>query len=120
MRRKYYVYILTNKKNRVLYIGVTNNLPRRIWEHKQKLVKGFTHKYNCTKLIYFEETESVYSAIEREKQLKNWRREWKIDLISEMNPNWEDLAVKYHMFGEDDKDSKTGDAEKIDAESSSA
>ncbi len=98
--KRYFVYILTNKSNRVLYIGVTNNLTRRIWEHKQKLVEGFTQKYNCTKLVYFEDTESVYAAIEREKQLKNWHRRWKINLITENNPDWEDLTKKYNLFGD--------------------
>jgi len=108
--KKYFVYILTNKSNRVLYIGMTNNLPRRIWEHKQRLVKGFTQKYNCTKLVYFEETESVHAAIEREKQLKNWRRQWKINLIAKNNPDWEDLAEKFNLLR---------DAEPRDPETSS-
>ena len=90
--RKYYVYILTNKTNNVLYIGVTNNLYRRISEHRQKKVKGFTQKYNCTKLVFFEETKYITDAIQREKQLKNWHREWKINLINEHNPKWEDLG----------------------------
>ena len=97
---------MTNKSNRVLYIGVTNDLVRRVCEHKEKRIKGFTQKYNCTKLVYFEETEYVYSALEREKQLKNWHREWKENLISEMNPAWEDLAVKYELLGEDSGNSK--------------
>jgi len=90
--KQYYVYILTNKTNKVLYIGVTNNLPRRMFEHKNKLVKGFTNKYNLKKLVYYEETDNVVSAILREKQLKNWHRKWKIDLINEFNPTWKDLA----------------------------
>ena len=90
--RKYYVYILTNSTNNVLYIGVTNNLQRRLIEHKQKKVKGFTQRYNCTKLVFFEETQYVGDAIQREKQLKNWHREWKINLINEHNPKWEDLG----------------------------
>ncbi|MEW6067652.1 MAG: GIY-YIG nuclease family protein [Nitrospirota bacterium] len=89
---QYYVYILTNKSNKVLYIGVTNNLERRIYEHKNKLIDGFTNKYNLSKLIYFEETDDIESAIKREKQLKNWHREWKIKLITEFNPDWRDLA----------------------------
>jgi putative endonuclease len=92
LMRQYFVYILTNKYNTVLYIGVTNNLERRILEHKQKQIPGFTKKYNCTKLVYFEETNDVISAIAREKQLKNWHRDWKKNLISEFNPNWDDLA----------------------------
>lgn len=90
--RHYFVYILTNKYNNVLYIGVTNNLERRIFEHKHKQIPGFTKKYNCTKLVYFEQTNDVVSAIAREKQLKNWHRDWKKNFISEFNPNWDDLA----------------------------
>ena len=76
---QYYVYILTNKNNNVLYIGLTNDLERRVFEHKNKLVKGFTKKYNLNKLIYYEITEDIRSAIEKEKQLKNWHRDWKIN-----------------------------------------
>ncbi len=92
---QYYVYILTNKNNNVLYIGVTNDLERRVFEHKNKLVEGFTKKYNLNKLIYYEITEDVSSAIEREKQLKNWHREWKINLINSFNPKWKDLGVDF-------------------------
>ncbi len=88
--KQYCVYILTNKSG-TLYIGVTSNLSRRIWEHKNKVVEGFTEKYNINKLVYFEQTENVMSALEREKQLKRWGRQKKIDLISKMNPEWEDL-----------------------------
>jgi putative endonuclease len=91
--KQYYVYILTNKGNTVLYIGVTNNLERRIFEHKNKLVEGFTKKYNLNKLIYYEMTEDINSAIEREKQLKNWHRDWKINLIKRFNPMWKDLGI---------------------------
>ncbi len=91
---QYFVYILTNKSNKVLYIGVTNNLERRKYEHRNKMVDGFTKKYNLTKLIYFEETSDVRSAIEREKQLKNWHRDWKIKLINDFNPEWEDLNLE--------------------------
>ena len=90
---QYFVYILTNKSNKVLYIGVTNDLERRMYEHKNKMVNGFTKKYNLTKLVYFDETSDVKSAIEREKQLKNWHRDWKIKLISEFNPDWKDLSL---------------------------
>jgi putative endonuclease len=90
---QYFVYILTNKSNRVLYVGVTNNLERRMYEHRNKMVDGFTKRYNLTKLVYFEETSDVRSAIEREKQLKNWHRDWKIKLISDSNPEWKDLSV---------------------------
>ena len=89
--KQYCVYILTNKNNKVLYIGVTGNLKRRISEHKNKTFKGFTEKYNCDKLVYFEQTENIMSALEREKQLKKWRREKKNNLIEKSNPNWKDL-----------------------------
>ena len=89
--KNFYVYILTNKSNEVLYIGVTNDLLRRVFEHKNKVVEGFTKKYNLTKLVYYEVTDSAESAIRREKQLKNWHRKWKIDLINQFNPEWEDL-----------------------------
>ncbi|OGM92601.1 hypothetical protein A2372_04125 [Candidatus Wolfebacteria bacterium RIFOXYB1_FULL_54_12] len=87
----YYVYILTNKKDGVLYIGVTNDVKRRVWEHKQKIVKGFTKKYNVDRLMYFEQTSDVYAAIEREKQMKKWKREWKVELIEKDNKAWSDL-----------------------------
>lgn len=90
--KQYCVYILTNKTNKVLYIGVTGNLPRRIYEHKNKIIKGFTEKYNADKLVYFEQTENVMSALDREKQLKNWRREKKVNLIEGGNPKWNDLS----------------------------
>ena len=90
--KQYYVYILTNKSNKVLYIGVTNDLERRMYEHKNKMIDGFTKKYKLTKLVYFEATTNINSAIEREKQLKNWHRDWKINLIKESNPEWRDLS----------------------------
>lgn len=89
---QFYIYILTNWNNSVMYIGVTNNLKRRIFEHKNKLVKGFTERYNVNKLVYFEETPDVYVAIIREKQLKKWRREKKNNLVNSMNPEWNDLS----------------------------
>lgn len=92
--KSYYVYIITNKFNGVLYIGVTNNLVRRIFEHKHKMVDGFSKKYNLTKLVYFEETSDVNSALKREKQLKNWHRDWKIKIINDINPGWKDLSVE--------------------------
>jgi putative endonuclease len=90
--REYCVYILTNRSNKVLYIGVTNDLIRRVFEHKNKLVDGFTKKYNLSKLVYYEMTKDVESAIGREKQLKNWHRDWKINLITQFNPEWKDLG----------------------------
>ena len=89
--KQYYVYIMTNKSN-TLYTGVTNDLIRRVYEHKNHLVKGFTDKYNITKLVYYEATNDVRSAIEREKQIKGWLRIKKINLIESMNPEWKDLS----------------------------
>ena len=90
--KQYYVYILTSWDDAVMYIGVTNNLERRIYEHKNKLVKGFTEKYNVTKLVYIEEAGDPASAIAREKQLKSWRREKKNALVAASNPEWKDLS----------------------------
>ena len=92
MSNHYYVYIVTNRKNTVLYIGVTNNLRRRVYEHKKKIVKGFSSKYNLCKLVYYEINSNIESAIRREKQLKNWHREWKLNLISDFNRDWKDLS----------------------------
>ncbi len=88
---KYYVYILTNKPKGVLYIGVTSHLARRIYEHREKTIKGFSRKYNLDKLVYIEEYQRPLDAISREKQLKNWQRQWKIELIESINPGWNDL-----------------------------
>lgn len=88
----YYVYLLTTWNNKVLYTGVTNNLERRIYEHKNKLVEGFTKKYNVHKLVYFEETEDILAAIEREKQIKGWLRVKKNNLVESANPDWRDLS----------------------------
>jgi putative endonuclease len=92
--KQYYVYILTND-SKTLYIGVTNNLQRRIYEHKNKLIEGFTKKYNLTKLVYFETMKDIESAIRREKQLKNWYRQWKINLIESINKDWRDLSEEW-------------------------
>ena len=91
MPRDYFVYILANW-SRTLYVGVTNDLERRIVEHKQKLVPGFTSRYRINRLVYFEATPNVSAAIAREKQLKSWRRSRKVALIESMNPRWEDLS----------------------------
>ncbi len=96
--RKYYVYILTNKTNNVLYIGVTNGLNYRIWEHRLKFSENsFAARYNLYKLVYFEVFTNIKKAIKREKQLKNWRRAWKIDLINEMNPKWIDYFAEINI-----------------------
>ncbi|MFI3241198.1 MAG: GIY-YIG nuclease family protein [Alphaproteobacteria bacterium] len=89
-----YVYIMTNKYNTTFYIGVTSNIERRVYEHKNNLVKGFTEKYNAHKLVYIEQYNLVTEAIAREKQLKNWHRDWKINLIKKQNPNFEDLYTR--------------------------
>ncbi len=89
------MYILTNKTNKVLYTGITNNLSRRIYEHKNKLIDGFTAKYNVSKLVYFDYVEDIKSAIMREKQIKGWIREKKIALIESQNPNWRDLSIEF-------------------------
>lgn len=93
---QYYVYIITNKRNGTLYIGVTNNLERRVFEHKSGAVKGFSQKYGLGKLIYFETHQDVSNAILREKRLKKWKRQWKIDLIERANPNWIDLTHNWY------------------------
>ena len=87
------VYILTNKPLGTLYIGVTSNLPQRIWQHKTKVTKGFTEKYNLNKIVWYEAHEDMMSAIQHEKALKAWKRDWKIRIIEEMNPLWRDLYV---------------------------
>lgn len=89
--KSYYIYIITNKHNKVLYIGVTSDLVKRIHEHKNKLADGFSKRYNLEKLVYYESTNDISSAIEREKHLKKWYRKWKIELINESNPEWRDL-----------------------------
>ena len=94
--KKYYIYILTNIKNITLYIGITNNLERRIYEHKNELVDGFSKKYKLKKLVYYEEFKYIKDALAREKQLKNWHREWKINLIKQMNPELKDLAKDWY------------------------
>ena len=91
----YYVYILTNWSNKVLYTGVTNNLERRLYEHKNKLVKGFTEKYNVNKLVYYDSTTDVKAAIAREKQIKGWTRHKKNGLIESINPQWNDLSENW-------------------------
>ncbi len=93
--KQYYVYILTNR-SRTFYVGVTNNLERRLYEHQHKLIEGFTKRYNITQLIYYEVFDGVRQAIAREKQVKDWRREKKIALIESLNPTWKDLSTDWH------------------------
>ncbi|MGJ4896096.1 MULTISPECIES: GIY-YIG nuclease family protein [unclassified Bradyrhizobium] len=87
----YYVYILASRKDGAIYVGVTNNLVRRVFEHRQKAVPGFTSKYNITRLVWFEAYDDPASAITREKELKKWKRAWKVTLIEADNPEWKDL-----------------------------
>jgi len=87
----YYVYIMASKKNGTLYIGVTNDLLRRVDEHKRKVHQGFTSKYDVTRLEYYKETDDISVALTREKRMKKWKRPWKIELIESMNPEWNDL-----------------------------
>lgn len=89
--RSYFVYIAVNSYNNVMYVGVTSNLGRRMYEHREGLIKGFTHRYNIHKLVYFEQTTDISSAIAREKEIKKWRREKKNLLVESVNDNWKDL-----------------------------
>jgi putative endonuclease len=89
----YYVYLTASGKHGTLYLGVTNNLVRRIYQHKSKVVPGFTSQYNVTRLVWYEVYDNAITAISREKELKKWRRDWKIRLIEEDNPDWSDLYI---------------------------
>ena len=91
MNKQLAVYILTSKRNGTLYIGVTSDLVKRIWEHKNDMVEGFTKRYGVHRLVWYEVHDSMESAIEREKRLKEWKRKWKLELIESSNPNWQDL-----------------------------
>jgi len=88
---QYFVYILASKRNGTLYIGVTNDLLKRVYQHKNNLVEGFTRKYGVYNLVYYEIYKNIYDAITREKNMKKWKRKWKMELIEKSNPNWEDL-----------------------------
>jgi putative endonuclease len=90
--KQYYVYILASDRNGTLYVGVTSDLRRRVFEHRNKIVEGFTKKYDISKLVYFDQTNDIESAIKREKQIKKWNRAWKLRLIEEQNPEWKDLS----------------------------
>ena len=95
MDKQYHVYIMASK-SRTLYTGMTNNLERRVYEHKQKLVRGFTARYNITRLVYYESGNNVYGVIQREKEIKAWRREKKVKLIESTNPQWKDLSEEWY------------------------
>ena len=99
MERQPHVYLLASKRNGTLYVGVTSNLLKRVWEHKQHHVEGFTDKYRVDKLVWYEGHETMISAISREKAIKNWRRAWKIKVIEEMNPQWRDLHEDLVDYG---------------------
>ncbi|MGL4574514.1 MAG: GIY-YIG nuclease family protein [Burkholderiaceae bacterium] len=94
MSRLFHIYIMASK-SRVIYAGVTSQLEQRVWQHKNKVIEGFTRKYNCIYLVYFEECTSAVDAIAREKEIKGWRREKKVALIESINPSWEDLSLKW-------------------------
>ena len=98
VKNNYFVYIITNKPHGVLYIGMTNDLRRRMWEHKESLVEGFSKKYKTRLLVYYEMTDDVKEALQREKQIKKWNRDWKIELIEEVNPEWIDLSDNLPNF----------------------
>ena len=100
--KNYFIYIVTNTHNTTFYIGVTSNLEKRIFEHSNKLVKSFSKKYNLNKLVYYETTTDINSAIYKEKQLKNWRRKWKEELIKIKNPEFTDLVKNNFTFPIDD------------------
>jgi len=91
LAKTYCVYLLASKRNGTLYVGVTNDLVRRVWEHKEHAMSGFTKRYDVTRLMWFEVNNSIEAAINREKQIKAWKRQWKIDLFRDSNPNWDDL-----------------------------
>jgi putative endonuclease len=92
MKNEAFLYFMANNSNTALYIGVTNNIVRRVAEHKAKIHSGFTQKYNCMKLVYFEAGDLMIDVIKREKQIKNWKRAWKNELVKQMNPEWRDLS----------------------------
>ncbi|MBZ9729481.1 GIY-YIG nuclease family protein [Salegentibacter sp. JZCK2] len=92
---QYHVYIITNRKNGTLYIGMTGNLKQRLYQHKNRSLKSFSSRYRLNKLVYYEKFEYPSLAIKREKQLKKWNRLWKINLINDFNPDWEDLTIRF-------------------------
>ena len=95
MSYHYFVYLMTTQNNRVMYVGVTNNLERRVWEHQNGAIEGFTKKYNVKKLVYFEETTDVHAALAREKEIKKWRRSKKNSLVLTVNPEWNDISQNF-------------------------
>jgi putative endonuclease len=110
MMKTYYIYILASKRNGTLYIGVTNDLQRRIYEHKNNLIEGFSKKYSIHHLVYFEDVNDINSALQREKQLKRWTRKWKVELIEKFNPDWRDLADEWFIHSPKTKTGLPGQA----------
>jgi putative endonuclease len=106
--RQFWVYIMASE-HRTLYVGVTNELERRLFEHRQGLTKGFTHKYNCHRLVYFEGTEDPVAAIAREKEIKAWRREKKVQLIEARNPEWKDLSEEWESTCDPERSEESRD-----------
>ena len=94
MANSHFVYILASCRNGTLYIGITNDLVRRVWEHREGLVPGFTKRYNVKMLVYYEQFQKIGFAIHRETRLKKWKRQWKLELIESMNPHWNDLSER--------------------------
>ena len=94
MEKQAYIYFMSNRYNKVLYVGITSNLIKRVWEHKNKVVDGFTKRYNPNKLVYYEIYDDIETAINREKQIKSWSRRKKAELINALNPSWDDLYEK--------------------------
>ncbi|WP_394727470.1 GIY-YIG nuclease family protein [Altererythrobacter sp. GH1-8] len=91
MNKGGFVYIMASRRNGTIYIGVTSDLPKRAWEHREGIIEGFTKKYGCKMLVWFEQHDDIEEAIRRERQLKEWKRAWKLRVIEEMNPDWDDL-----------------------------
>lgn len=108
--KNYYVYILASSKNGTLYVGFTSDLERRVFEHKNNVIDGFTKKYRVHDLVYYEVTEDSTSGIAREKQLKKWDRAWKVDLIEKCNPSWKDLAKELFLDPRIREDDRKGDS----------
>jgi len=95
MEHPYYIYILASGRNGTLYVGVTNNLEKRVEEHKNNVVDGFTKKYHIHNLVYYERYDFIYDAMQREKHIKEWQRKWKLELIEKTNPEWKDLSEEW-------------------------
>lgn len=106
--KAYFVYMMTNRWKNVLYTGVTNSVAARVWQHKNKVTPGFTSRYNCDRLVYFEDYDEIEQAIAREKQIKSWSRAKKNALIAQMNPEWNDLAENWYAESAGDPSLRSG------------